>query len=712
MAVRASESRPATSKSNESAASSEEFPLQEPRLSVTALVSAPKVQTESTAAANVKGKSKRFSLRSMAKPFAIFTANSMPKSTHSNNIIKSSRKSLDGKMGSGKNSRRVSFSPSTDVAANSSHDLQCEPVTTDYKDYDKKKKKQDTPQIKRRSSSYNDSIGRGGKRQTRKRAVSFTWDKKGVHLSPAATLEVTHIDDKGRAVRPHLTKKQIVAARHARALEQIINAGSSLEIDSIDSLKAKREKRTGGKLDKTKVQMISAVSPRKVLSLKRALLDSEMANDIIGELRVMQINEEDDPAASIVPPSDGARATELLETLLVDKNGKQSRKKSRPAATKAVCLDCTEEEADQSKREQGRSGQVLVTSTDDEQSRNMMHGEAAVVVAAAATVASSWGWGGLFSSKETTTKTTTITDSQGHQLSKVVITDIKTPASEAVQYARELKDDVTNGDVGETMADITRVGVIALKQAQPLVGTIMESVEKVILPENKEILSTEEIKAKKEPAIRNLQAIMTPVTLIGDPIPSAASFGRNQTEAYDALGSLSGLAVQAANGGVVEDVHPPLDRIAIFIRWWGFEMTIPHSSMAYLGTAQSVSASFLTFLQAMAVTGGVPELLPFVRYFASFMDLEFSAIKSQDRGHGVVVAATWLMPMALVPRPWDYPIKSDNTFENISTPPSSSPHFIRSRAQSTKHHTEDSFTASQQAGATLTKDDPMMSGCK
>ena len=36
--------------------------------------------------------------------------------------------------------------------------------------------------------------------------------------------------------------------------------------------------------------------------------------------------------------------------------------------------------------------------------------------------------------------------------------------------------------------------------------------------------------------------------------------------------------------------------------------------------------------------------------------MEFSAIQSQNKeGQGVVLAATWLLPVALVPRPWDFP---------------------------------------------------------
>jgi hypothetical protein len=49
--------------------------------------------------------------------------------------------------------------------------------------------------------------------------------------------------------------------------------------------------------------------------------------------------------------------------------------------------------------------------------------------------------------------------------------------------------------------------------------------------------------------------------------------------------------------------------------------------------------SVLTTLGAMYE--GVREILPFVRYFSQYIDFEFNTIKAQDRGKGVICAATW-----------------------------------------------------------------------
>lgn len=83
---------------------------------------------------------------------------------------------------------------------------------------------------------------------------------------------------------------------------------------------------------------------------------------------------------------------------------------------------------------------------------------------------------------------------------------------------------------------------------------------------------------------------------------------------------------------------------------------MPPPTLKYLASSTSIAHAVVNFLTALAfMNGGVREILPFVRYISQFMDFEWSAIKSQDKGKGVVCAATWLMPAAMVPRPWDFP---------------------------------------------------------
>ncbi|KAJ7725827.1 hypothetical protein DFH07DRAFT_853409 [Mycena maculata] len=119
-----------------------------------------------------------------------------------------------------------------------------------------------------------------------------------------------------------------------------------------------------------------------------------------------------------------------------------------------------------------------------------------------------------------------------------------------------------------------------------------------------------------------------------------------------ALGYATGRAVLPDHKGV----HPPTDRISVLTYWWGLELVLPPSTLVYLSNAHSISGTLINFLTALSLlNNGVREILPFVRYIAQFVDFEFSAIQKQDRGQGVVCAATWIMPAALVPRPWDFP---------------------------------------------------------
>ncbi|KDQ15289.1 hypothetical protein BOTBODRAFT_31945 [Botryobasidium botryosum FD-172 SS1] len=103
-------------------------------------------------------------------------------------------------------------------------------------------------------------------------------------------------------------------------------------------------------------------------------------------------------------------------------------------------------------------------------------------------------------------------------------------------------------------------------------------------------------------------------------------------------------------------VYPPLDRISILTYWWGYECVMPEPTVQYLANVKSISTSLLNFLTAFALfNSGVREILPFIRYLAQFVDFQWNAVKLQDKGKGVVCAATWVMPAALVPRPWDFP---------------------------------------------------------
>ncbi|KAH9061361.1 hypothetical protein EDB87DRAFT_1560535 [Lactarius vividus] len=119
-----------------------------------------------------------------------------------------------------------------------------------------------------------------------------------------------------------------------------------------------------------------------------------------------------------------------------------------------------------------------------------------------------------------------------------------------------------------------------------------------------------------------------------------------------ALGYATGRNIIPDHAGV----YPPVDRISVLTYWWGLELLLPSPTLVYLGRVQSISSTVINFLTAMSVMyEGVREILPFVRYFSQYIDFEWNSIKAQDHGKGVICAATWIMPAAMVARPWDFP---------------------------------------------------------
>ncbi|KZT62059.1 hypothetical protein CALCODRAFT_463516 [Calocera cornea HHB12733] len=143
-------------------------------------------------------------------------------------------------------------------------------------------------------------------------------------------------------------------------------------------------------------------------------------------------------------------------------------------------------------------------------------------------------------------------------------------------------------------------------------------------------------------------------------VPSAQEIGNGVEEVGRTL-----LALGFAGSGMVwpdhTGVYPPTDTLSCYTYWWGYELVLPHQSVMYLSKCKSVSGTMMDFLTALALfTEGVREILPFIRYISQFVDMEFDDIAGQDQGKGVVCAATWLIPVALVPRSWDFPPRPHN----------------------------------------------------
>ncbi|KAG0376855.1 hypothetical protein BGX24_007113 [Mortierella sp. AD032] len=99
--------------------------------------------------------------------------------------------------------------------------------------------------------------------------------------------------------------------------------------------------------------------------------------------------------------------------------------------------------------------------------------------------------------------------------------------------------------------------------------------------------------------------------------------------------------------------HPSKDTVSSQAYWWGYEIFIPQVALSRISSAQDVSSAFLGFLGSVGLI--VPAIVPFLGYIAAYVGLEFAVIKAQNEGKGVILASTWLVPVALVPRAWDVP---------------------------------------------------------
>lgn len=70
--------------------------------------------------------------------------------------------------------------------------------------------------------------------------------------------------------------------------------------------------------------------------------------------------------------------------------------------------------------------------------------------------------------------------------------------------------------------------------------------------------------------------------------------------------------------------------------------TLPHSFiLSNLPTVPGPLAALLTVVKAIA---------PLTGYISTFIGWSWDEIKSFDKGQGIVLSATWILPIALIPR--------------------------------------------------------------
>ncbi|KAI9569666.1 hypothetical protein HD554DRAFT_2020006 [Boletus coccyginus] len=131
---------------------------------------------------------------------------------------------------------------------------------------------------------------------------------------------------------------------------------------------------------------------------------------------------------------------------------------------------------------------------------------------------------------------------------------------------------------------------------------------------------------------------------------------------------------------------PSLTKLSIQTMWWGFRIYLPPPVLDVLNNRQLEAAKraalITTALQwlmdHLPVSLLPPQmrpgvailryLSPYVGYMGGFIAWGWSAIRSFDKGYGVVLTATWLLPFVLIPGSWEA-----DEVPNLNTDPQPSP---------------------------------------
>ncbi|KAL4073900.1 hypothetical protein J3A83DRAFT_4082738, partial [Scleroderma citrinum] len=117
---------------------------------------------------------------------------------------------------------------------------------------------------------------------------------------------------------------------------------------------------------------------------------------------------------------------------------------------------------------------------------------------------------------------------------------------------------------------------------------------------------------------------------------------------------------------------PSLTKISVQTMWWGFRIYLPPCVLDVLNNKQLQAAKraamITTALKWLMDHIPMPllppqmrpaviilrQLVPYLGYVGGFIAWSWSAVKSFDKaGYGVVLTATWLLPIALIPGTWE-----------------------------------------------------------
>ncbi|KAF9483889.1 hypothetical protein BDN70DRAFT_873290 [Pholiota conissans] len=138
---------------------------------------------------------------------------------------------------------------------------------------------------------------------------------------------------------------------------------------------------------------------------------------------------------------------------------------------------------------------------------------------------------------------------------------------------------------------------------------------------------------------------------------------------------------------------PSNTKLSLQAMWWGYRLYLPPPVLAILSDktleatkrASMITTALTWFFNNLPVNSLPPpvrpaalllqRLVPYLGYIGTFISWSWSTIKSYNIGYGVILTATWLLPIALIPGTWhenEFPT-SPNQPPAIPLPPTSPP---------------------------------------
>jgi len=116
---------------------------------------------------------------------------------------------------------------------------------------------------------------------------------------------------------------------------------------------------------------------------------------------------------------------------------------------------------------------------------------------------------------------------------------------------------------------------------------------------------------------------------------------------------------------------PSTTKLSFYTTWWGYRLYLPPPVMEKLGStnvkatarAAMITTALKWFLDRLPMAMVPPtfkptvallkRLSPLIGYIGVFISWSWARITTYDDGNGVVLTATWLLPVALIPSSWD-----------------------------------------------------------